>query len=367
MKHRLIIFLLLIFFVKNFGQTVQEIYQINTAYGSVFEHRNDIAHLITEHPILYQLSYSKTSDTLSAWKKHLNFPDIGISMIHQKFGNEMLGNLTGLTYFTNFYLLNRNATNQINLELGLGIAYTDSPMDPENNNQNNVLSSNLVYHQYLKCQYRRPFIFKRFGLQTGLTFTHFSNASFKSPNLGINSLFFNIGLNYMVQESKIVYPKKIKSMKFLKKQPLKYFISAKLGWHEVYSGLGSKPIYSLSAFVAKPYKTFSDFQLGLDYYNSQSEKQYAEFQYIAGFNNAKKIYDHQQIGIFAGYKQYFDKFSLDAQIGYYLYNPLNLNMAVYEKITFHYKLDDKFKLGLGIKIHNFRANHAALELQYQLN
>lgn len=366
MRNKFLIFITLLFFANNYGQENQSIIQTNIAYGSVFKHKNDIAHLITAHPILFQLSYARSSDTITSWRKHMNFPDTGVSFTHQKFGNNIVGNVTGLTYFSNFYLLNRNASNQFNFEVGLGMAYTDSPMTYENNNQNNVLSSDFVFHQYLKWQYRRPHIFNQFGLQAGLTFTHFSNASYKSPNLGINSLFFNIGLNYIDTKPKIVYPNRIKSEKFSEKQPLKYFISAKIGWHEVYEKLGTKPIYSFSAFVAKPFRKFSDLQLGIDYFNSLSEKQYAEFQYIAGYNHADKIYDHQQIGVFAGYIQYFNKLSFDTQVGYYLYNPLKLNMDIYEKIGLNYKLDDKFKLGIGLKIHNFRANYTAFELQYQI-
>jgi hypothetical protein len=60
----------------------------NYFYGSVLEHNSDIAHLITEHPSGFILSYNKKTFGLKDWEGRYNYPDWGFSFIHQDMKNE---------------------------------------------------------------------------------------------------------------------------------------------------------------------------------------------------------------------------------------------------------------------------------------
>lgn len=350
-----------------FAQETPAYWQLNMGYGSAIKHRESMGHLVTEHPYLFQLSWTKTSDTTTVWKKRFNYPDIGVTLSHERFRNETLGNVTGLSYFTNYYLLNRNNRNQLTAELGFGMSYTDSPFDFETNNQNNAMSSGFLYNQYLKFNYRHPQIYQGVGIQTGITFIHFSNASFKSPNNGINSVFLNIGLNFNPSSQEILYPNKKNYEIVNSKKPLSLSLKLGLGIHEVYPGLGTKPVYIGSALLSKPISNYSHVQTGIDFFASMAAKEYATFQYIAGYNQVDEIVDYKQIGLIVGFEHYFKKLSLETQIGYYLYDPLHLNRTFYERLGVKYHFDNHpYSVGLGLKIHNFKADYTSLDFQYIL-
>lgn len=360
-------YLILLFHTSFFAQEISSYYSTTVGLGSIIKHKDGIANLVSAHPIVYQISWGKTSDTITTWKKHFNYPDVGFMLTHQKFFNEKLGNVTGFNYFTNHHLLNRNFKQEINLEFGFGLAYTDSPMDYETNNQNNALSTHFLYISTLKLYYCYPDIYKNFGIQTGLSFTHFSNANFKSPNNGINSAFVHFGIQYFPQKVKFDYPKKEKSIKLSQKEKIKLGMDFQLGFHEVYPKLGTKPVYTFRTLASKKIKSLSDLQFGFAFANSLSAKEYAEFRHIAGYSDSDKILDHKQISIFTGYRQYFDKISTDMQFGYYLYDPLHLNKTFYESLSANYSFKNiPFTIGLGLKVHLFKADHAFINFEYQI-
>lgn len=361
------IFLFLRFYVLSTAQETISNWQLTYSMGSSIKHKQSMGHLVTSHPQSLMLSWSKTSDTTSIWRKRFNYPDTGITLTHQEFNNNKLGNITGLSYFTSHYIRNRNAKNQFNIDAGFGFGYADRHFDFEKNNQNNSISSAFVYHQYFKFNYRRPQMIKGLGLQTGLSFSHFSNASFKNPNNGINTIFLNVGLLYQPQKETIEYPSKQKPTFDTIARPWHVTISLKSGIHEIYPGLGSKPFVSLGSFVSKRIRPLLDVQAGFDFSHSWAAKKQAEFMYYAGYSEKDYIEDYKQIGVHAGFEQYFKALSIDVNVGYYLYDPLQLNGDFYERFGVQYQLKNSpFKVGLGLKVHLFKADYVNLDVRFKL-
>jgi hypothetical protein len=108
-------------------------------------------------------------------------------------------------------------------------------------------------------------------------------------------------------------------------------------------------------------------QTGIDFFASMAAKEYATFQYIAGYNQVDEIVDYKQIGLIVGLEHYFKKLSLETQIGYYLYDPLHLNRTFYERLGVKYHFDNHpYSVGLGLKIHNFKADYTSLDFQYTI-
>ena len=365
-KKATFLLIFLTFYYHSFSQEEHSYWDISIAKGNVIVHNSFLGNLAYTHPDLYQVSWGKRSDTTSVWKKKFNYPDQGITFTHQRFHNSILGNLTGVSYFTNLYLLNRNASHPLNLELGFGLAYTDAPMNLETNNQNTALSSHLNFSQYFKLNYRFPLQKNKFYLQSGLSFTHFSNSSYKNPNNGVNSVFLNMAFTSQNIKQFFTYPERLSFKHVKTNDSLHLNLKLGLGAHEIYPNLGTKSVYVLSIYAHKKIKPMAALQLGFDFFNSSSYKEYARFQYIAGFNDDQKIYDHKQLGIYTGFEQYFSRLSIEAQAGYYLYDPLKLNLPFYEKfgVKYHFK-NSGFATGLNLKVHNFKADFASVNLEYQ--
>ncbi len=336
------------------------------AYGSVIKHKLNMGHLVTKRPHLYQLSWSKTSDTTSQWKKHFNYPDVGISLWHQNFENDILGQNIGLSYFTDHYLLNRNAKHQLNLVLGFGLSLFDTHFNFDTNNKNSSVSSALTYNQYLKIKYVSPIILKHFSINTGITFSHFSNASFYNPNNGINSVFAHIGLQYIEKQNFFKYPSRVKSQK-TDASKLQLATYLRLGYHETYPGLGTRPVGTLGFKGLKKIRKMASVQSGIELFCSLDAKEKANFMIKSGYNASTQYKDFKKIGLFVGFEQFFDSISIDGNIGYYVYDPLKFEASIYEHLNMNYRFNhSRFSAGLGLKTHFFKADHAYFSIQYQI-
>ena len=80
----------------------------NYFYGSILLHNKDIAHLITEHPEGFILSYNKKTFGNLRWQQEYNYPDWGFSSVFQNSKNNTLGNNFGVYTHLNFYFFKRN-------------------------------------------------------------------------------------------------------------------------------------------------------------------------------------------------------------------------------------------------------------------
>lgn len=359
-----IVFTLIVIISQNAG--AQSIYEFDYGFGSVIAHKNTLSHLVLSHPNYYQFTVLKPSDTSRIWKRRFNYPDQGIGLIVQDFKNNLLGQTVGVNYHTTFYLRDRNKAGQFLLNMGLGLSYNTRPFDMENNNKNSVISSSIIYNQVITLNYQWQFSDNWF-LKTGLGFTHFSNASFRQPNNGINSAFLNFGIKHHKTGNSLTYPKPQKpALPDVRK--INYGITGKVGFHEPYPGLGTHVVYEINPFVSKQYFPMGNINAGIDFTFSQADKVYAEYLYVSKVENPERILEnHNRIGLYLGYEQVFNNISCEADLGYYLYKKLDDTYTnMYENIKIKYKIKNtKFKVGLGLKLHLIKANFASLDLQYQ--
>ncbi len=349
---------------SSIAQNTPDYWQVDYGIGSIIKHKKLIAHLVTAHPHFASISWQKNADTKTPWKQRYNYPDWGLSVSFQDFNNPNLGKVFGIQYQTTYYLLNRNAKNQLNLQVRTGLAYDTSPLDLESNNKNVAMSSNIQLAEFFKLEYNYPILGERCHFQAGLLLTHYSNASYKNPNFGINSLFINLGLRYQEKQS-LHYPKKAKR-ESIPKEKLHYSVSFNLGIHESKAGLGDKPVYAISVYTHKKIGQKSFLQSGLDFFNSQAVKALAEFRYHTQIEYPnRELLDHKQLGLFVGHELVFNKISLETNVGYYLYHPLMNTPSVYQKIGLKHPLySNTVALDLTLKVHNFKAEYVMLGIVY---
>ena len=349
------------------AQKTTTYWDVDFAYGSVLKHKKSLGHLATAHPELYTISWFTTAPK-DNWKQKYNYPDWGLTLLHQEFNNPILGNVTALNYSNTFYLLNRNNTNQLNLGMGLGFGYSTMPLDFETNNQNIAISSPISFSVHLKANYEHPNLFRNIGFSTGFLLTHYSNSSYKKPNSGINSIFLNVGLSYrpILQENNL-YPSKTAATK-IKKQPISIDLSLEGAIHELRARLGAKPVLVFGATAHKRVSQKSSLTLGVAYFHSWANKDLADFIYHTNTENVnRKLKDFKQIGISIGHELLFDQWIFNNSVGYYAYNPLKETPSVYQKLGFKYRINhSKFSVGFVIKVHNFKADYTSLGVHYQI-
>lgn len=318
--------------------------------GNAMAHTDDLQHFLQGHPDgvyinLYQKTYGHQE-----WQKVFNYPDYGGYFIYQDFKGDILGKVYAVGALYNFYFLNRH----LKFNIAQGIAYTTNPHDKETNNKNAAFGSRIVANTNFALNYTTN-LFDKFDLKAGFLFTHFSNGRIKAPNSGINSYALSLGVSYNFHES---LEKKIDSLPSKKvTEPIRYNFVLRAGISESpIIGSGQKPFYHPAFYVDKRISRKSAFQLGTEVFLTRSYKEYIKFMSIAYPNEDVTIdTDYKRVGVFVGYELFINRISLEAQLGYYIYQPYKSDIPVYDRLGMKYYIAKNIYSGLSIKTHVFLA------------
>lgn len=327
----------------------------NYFYGNILPHSNTIRHLITEHPEGILISFNKKTFGEKEWQSAYNFPDYGASFHYENTKNETLGDLYGLYGHYNFYFLNRN----LMFRVGQGISYNTNPYDKNTNFRNLAYGSNWMPSTYFMLNYKKENLFKNIGVQVGLSFFHHSNANIQSPNTSTNTLAINLGVNYSFEKSvqNVRFTRLYDTIINYKKQPIKFNISFRSGINESdIVGSGKFPLYVLSANIDKRLSRKSALQFGTDLFASKYLEEYIKFKSVAYPNeNIDKNTDYKRVGVFVGHELFVNRFSVETQVGYYVYSPFDYLGPFYQRIGLKYYFSNKIFGSIALKAHGAKA------------
>src|SRR5699024_5599528 len=109
-------------------------------YGNTFEHNDNIAHLLSEHPTGFMLSWSKTLNPEKYWSYKNNYPEIGLNFFYHQSHLETLGDNYSLYGHIHWYFASR----LLQFKLAQGIAYVSNPYHPEKNFRNVAYGSRIL-------------------------------------------------------------------------------------------------------------------------------------------------------------------------------------------------------------------------------
>lgn len=345
----------LVIFSFTFSQEKEHTSYIDLSYfkGNIALHNNDILHLIQGHPEGYILSWNKKTYGFNDWEQRYNYPDYGFSLAYQNLKNEVLGNVVSAYAHYNFYFFKRHFM----FRIGQGLAYTNNPYNKENNFRNIAFGTHLMSSTYMMLNYKKEQLFGNFGLQTGLSLIHYSNANVKAPNTSINSITFNLGLTYNLDEEEPEYQRTLEENDRQLTQPIKYNLAFRTGINESdVVGSGQFPFYIISAYADKRINRKSALQLGTDVFFSNFLKELIHYKSVAfPEDNVSGDEDYKRVGIFAGHELFINKNALVTQLGYYVYYPFNFEGRTYFRIGLKRYFGEKWFGALTLKSHGAKA------------
>ena len=214
-------------------------------------------------------------------------------------------------------------------------------------------------NNYFLLQYKKENIIDKIGFQAGFMLTHFSNGRFKAPNSGINTIAFNIGLNYNFNDKQEFIIDSLPS-KDTYKERIKYNIAFRTGISEgPVPHLGQRQFYHIGLYADKRIGRKSALQLGTDVFFSRYLQDYIEFVSVAFPENhdsyADPDTDYKRIGLFVGHELFINKLSIETQLGYYVYKPFDYEIDIYQRVGIKYYLYKNLFTGVGLKTHGGRA------------
>ncbi|SDE90449.1 Lipid A 3-O-deacylase (PagL) [Pricia antarctica] len=325
-------------------------FDANTFYGSIYLHNPDISHLITAHPAGLILGYSRKTYGREDWQQGYNYPDLGASFIYQDMVNPTLGKNYSLYAHFNFYFFKRN----LQFRIGQGIAYTTNPYDRNTNFRNNAYGSRFLSSSFMMFNYHKENIYKNLGFKTGISIIHYSNANVKAPNTSTNTIAFNAGLVYTLEQAETEY---IRKEKVKITEPIKYNLVFRGGANESDNiGHGQYPFFIFSGYADKRLGRKSAVQAGADVFFSNFLKELIEFQSIAfPENNIAAGTDYKRVGLFVGHELFINKLSIITQLGYYVYYPFDFEGRVYNRLGLKRYFGDRVFGVISLKSHGAAA------------
>ena len=348
-------FFYLLLLVSSFVMAQQkDTYAVEASFlrGNTLPHRDDIHQLVNGHPEGLLFSFVIKTHGKEEWQRVYDFPDYGGYFLYQDFKSEPLGVCYAAGGFYNFYFLNRH----LQLKLAQGIALTTNPYDKVNNSKNNAFGTRIMDNTNIGLNYVNQNLFGNIGFQAGILFTHYSNGRIKSPNSGINTYLLNLGLNYNFENEKKV----VNDTSYVKKsfrEPLKYNFVFRTGINESpIIRSGQRPFYHIGFYVDKRLNRKSAWQLGTELFLTNSIKEYIQYFSVA-YPEASldPNTDYKRVGVFIGHELIINRISLEAQVGYYVYQPFKKDIPVYDRVGIKYHVTDKIFAGFTIKTHLFLA------------
>lgn len=337
-------------------------FQTDVFVGKPIEHDKKLNNAIQGNSYGFLLSWNNVTTNPSEFNKLYNYPEKGYSFIYQNFNSTVLGEAFG-TYRHYTYNLTSKKDNPLKLTTGFGIGYLTKKYDVINNNQNLAIGSNLNVSAYVKLQYFQFLIQNKLRLNTGLSLLHFSNVSIKNPNLGINTVSLNVGLNYTLNNEKIISNKNNDLLK-LPTQPIKYNLVLRGGFNEsLIENSGLFPFYTLTFYGSKKLNNYTTITSGLDFFNSKFLKNHIEYINTTENKNYNEN-NYRRGGIFIGHELSQNNFAFISQIGYTFYSHYTYISKVYERFGFKHALNNHLFSEVTLKINLFRAEALELGIGY---
>ncbi len=333
-------------------------------YGSIIRHNPDISHLITAHPEGLILAWNRKRYGEEEWESLYNYPDTGFTFIYQDMNNPTLGEHFGAYAHYNFYFLKR----QVQLRIGQGIAYNTNPYDRQNNFRNTAYGSHLLSSTLLMARYHRENLWKSLGLSAGLSFIHYSNANFKAPNASTNTVAFQVGLTYTLDEmsEREFIPQAIQTDK--PKHPWTWNFVLRAGQNEGdVVGSGQYGFVTPSIYIDKRLGQKSALQGGVDVFFSGFLRELIRFRSTSFPEEAIAAdTDWKRAGVFVGHELRLNQMSVITQLGYYVYYPYDFEGRVYNRIGLQRYFGDHWFGALTLKAHAAAAEAVEFGIGYRL-
>ncbi|MDI9256582.1 acyloxyacyl hydrolase [Flavobacterium sedimenticola] len=337
---------------------------VSVLRGNTIAHKEDMYHLINGHPQGLLLEFTVQTHGRKEWQTEYNYPDYGGYFMYQDFNSRPLGLTYSAGAFYNFYFWKR----QLQLKFAQGVALTTHPYDKADNSTNKAFGTRILDNTNIGLAYSNQTVLYPIGFHAGLLFTHYSNGRVKSPNSGINTFLLNVGLQYNFTEEKPRAPQ-FDSTEVRKsyREPLHYNVVFRTGINESpIIRSGQKPFYHLGFYVDKRLNRKSGLQLGTDLFLTESFKEYIRYYAVAyPEEQLDPNTDYKRVGLFAGYELYINKLSLEAQVGYYVYQPFKKDIAIYDRVGMKYYITNQFFGAFTIKTHLFLAEALEFGVGYR--
>jgi hypothetical protein len=332
---------------------------LEAGIGAIFKHSQQIEHLSNANPHPIEIHYRKKYTGKRPWERKLGYPSLGIFISYTDMNFEpILGRAIHTGSYMAFPIIDRRKFD-FEFRLGLGMTYATNKFDLETNRKNNLYSTDFSGTGYVHFRFMYE-LSKRIQLASGFGLIHFSNGSYKLPNLGGNILSINVGTFYKLNNKP--YEREEVNSQVEGKPKYLLNIGTGFGFKETFPIQRKRyEIYTLMLQIERKSAGIHSWLGGIDIGKNTSledEQAYLEPD--------KEFINDYRVAALGGYSLNLDDFSALGQVGIYLYSPVTPIRPFYTKIGFRYRIFNEFHLGLNLKAHAGVADFVEYVITYKI-
>lgn len=264
-----------------------------------------------------------------AWEQRRRYPVLGVGVTYTNYGIDSVYGRLFCIYPNIVIPLITGKKLEWTLRIGDGVAYATrdysrlNPFDTLNNAIGSKVNDFGLFMMDLRYHFNR-----HWDVQVGMNFSHFSDASFHQPNLGVNLYGAHFGIKYSPVSSS---PKRIvRDLKPLKNRWL-FEYRVTMAFDESNAPLGPLyPVYLGAVYASKRWVSKNKMFGGFDY-----SFHTLDYAYIRnnGFYPPQETYSHSyKDAVFAGNEFLLGRVGVILQVGYYVHQAIQQQGKIYEKL-----------------------------------
>jgi hypothetical protein len=325
-------------------------------YGYVMPHSNIMTHLTDNRHIgIFEAEYNVQTDGSALWQAAYKKPRIGVSVLFAGLNHkDILGYALASYYHVDIPIL-QNKKTVFSGRLGAGLSYLTKRFDLKTNPKNTAIgthiNSTIAGNLNIKHTVR-----KEYYVEGGVSFTHFSNALFRSPNLGLNLLTVQVAVTKDILKYKCSCEKQNKKTSLYNKKIWGLAIDAGIAGKSIYAG--DKTIntaYNVSTQGHIRLSTISKLKAGIEFFhdNTLIREMRRQQLFVGQERSAAK-----HVGVYIGHELWFSRIAIVFRSGYYVYDKWKKNDKIYQKYGVKYQFHKHAYLYAQVKTHFASADYA---------
>ena len=327
-------------------------------YGFLWPHRPSSWILVEGHAPALELFVEKRVSGKQAWHRYYALPTAGVGVLYTTLANEQrIG--TGLRVLPYLYLPFRSGqVASFGMRLGWGVGYIAKPFERTDNSKQIAIGSRINTAIQLMPEYRLAS--GRTTVHAGIGIDHWSNGSFKLPNLGLNYLSANLAVSRSLNQgeaSKAPVGVEIDTTRLRE-----WTVVAACGMNETARPLsGQYTVYAATAQRTWQITDKSLLMAGADVFNKGT------LATVHPEMRDKERADYTQFALHGGYGLRFGRGELFLHMGAYLYTPVPDEAPVFHRLGCRYRTGEHVIWNVSLKSHYAVADHWEFGVGYRWN
>lgn len=366
-RNKLFIFFALILHLTGINGYAQSdsSFKVNTAeigfkaqLGYTMSHHTQMQYLVQGHVKSFELYFEKIASGKKNWHHAYSSPVLGYAINFTDFGNAThMGYAISIIPYMKLHFIKRTHF-EFNTRLGAGLGILTKSFDPVDNNKNSAIASPL--NAAISINFEPEWKTRFFDIGLGISFDHFSNGAFQTPNLGFNVPTLSFAFGYKFNQQIPTLNKQKVFDEFKKQNSFECMLTG--GAKEIMPANGPKYFVGDVHFqFRRHYSVKSNFLAFADVNYNRGYKRSYENWYDTTIANSTSL----RAGVGIGYGLSFDRLMLFLHNGFYLYDKLNYDGRLYHRIAASYYFDNNMVVMFSLRTHFAKADVVEIGIGYQ--